>query len=208
MFQFYQRRVFPLLLNQVMQIPSLMDMRRELMLPITGEVLEIGFGTGLNIPFYQGVDTLYALEPNLNIYQLSLDRVQMAPFYVKHVQAKAEHLPFADASLDHIVSTWTLCSVNNLDQTLAEIRRVLKPHGVFHFVEHVRHDTSRRIQTLQNVLTPIQIRLADGCHLNRNLEKELNRSGFKWIEKQYFDAENIPAIAQRMLFARVQKNID
>ena len=204
-YQFYQRRVFPHLLNQVMQTASLMDKRRELLLPIEGEVLEIGFGTGLNIPFYGNVDVLYALEPNPDIYHLAVERVQHAPFHVKHVQAHAEKLPFADQSLDHVVSTWTLCSIARLDQALAEIYRVLKPTGTLHLVEHVKHPNSVKIQSLQTLLTPIQKRIGDGCHLNRDIERSLQQAKFKFIEKQYFDAEGIPSIAQRMLMARVQK---
>ena len=204
-YQFYQRQVFPYLLNQVMQTASLMDKRRELLLPIEGEVLEIGFGTGLNIPFYGNVDVLYALEPNPDIYHLAVERVQHAPFHVRHVQAHAEKLPFADQSLDHVVSTWTLCSIARLDQALAEIYRVLKPTGTLHLVEHVKHPNSVKIQSLQTLLTPIQKRIGDGCHLNRDIERSLQQAKFKFIEKQYFDAEGIPSIAQRMLMARVQK---
>lgn len=204
-YQFYQRRVFPHLLNQVMQTASLMDKRRELLLPIEGEVLEIGFGTGLNIPFYGNVDVLYALEPNPDIYHLAIERVQHAPFHVRHVQSHAEKLPFADQSLDHIVCTWTLCSIARLDQALAEIYRVLKPTGTLHLVEHVKHPNSVKIQSLQTLLTPIQKRIGDGCHLNRDIERSLQQAKFKFIEKQYFDAEGIPSIAQRMLMARVQK---
>ena len=188
-YQFYQRRIFPHLLNQVMQTGSLMDKRRELLIPIEGEILEIGFGTGLNIPFYGNVDTLYALEPNPDIYHL----------------ASAEKLPFADASLDHIISTWTLCSIPKLEQALAEIYRVLKPTGTFHLVEHVKHPESVKMQSLQTLLTPIQKRIGDGCHFNRDIERSLAQAKFKFIEKQYFDAEGIPAIAQKMLLARVQK---
>ena len=204
-YQFYQRRVFPHLLNQVMQTASLMDKRRELLLPIEGEVLEIGFGTGLNIPFYGNVDVLYALEPNPDIYHLAVERVQHAPFHVRHVQAHAEKLPFADQSLDHVVSTWTLCIIARLDQALAEIYRVLKPTGTLHLVEHVKHPNSVKIQSLQTLLTPIQKRIGDGCHLNRDIERSLQQAKFKFIEKQYFDAEGIPSIAQKMLMARVQK---
>ena len=204
-YQFYQRQVFPHLLNQVMQTSSLMDKRRELLLPIEGEVLEIGFGTGLNIPFYGNVDVLYALEPNPDIYHLAVERVQHAPFHVRHVQAHAEKLPFADQSLDHVVSTWTLCSIARLDQALAEIYRVLKPTGTLHLVEHVKHPNSVKIQSLQTLLTPIQKRIGDGCHLNRDIERSLQQAKFKFIEKQYFDAEGIPSIAQKMLMARVQK---
>ena len=204
-YQFYQRRVFPHLLNQVMQTASLMDKRRELLLPIEGEVLEIGFGTGLNIPFYGNVDVLYALEPNPDIYHLAVERVQHAPFHVKHVQSHAEKLTFADQSLDHVVSTWTLCSIARLDQALAEIYRVLKPTGTLHLVEHVKHPNSVKIQSLQTLLTPIQKRIGDGCHLNRDIGRSLQQAKFKFIEKQYFDAEGIPSIAQKMLMARVQK---
>jgi ubiquinone/menaquinone biosynthesis C-methylase UbiE len=204
-YQFYQRQVFPHLLNQVMQTASLMDKRRELLLPIEGEVLEIGFGTGLNIPFYGNVDVLYALEPNPDIYHLAIERVQHAPFHVRHVQSHAEKLPFADQSLDHIVCTWTLCSIARLDQALAEIYRVLKPTGTFHLVEHVKHPNSVKIQSLQTLLTPIQKCIGDGCHLNRDIERSLQQAKFKFIEKQYFDAEGIPSIAQKMLMARVQK---
>ena len=204
-YQFYQRRVFPHLLNQVMQTASLMDKRRELLLPIEGEVLEIGFGTGLNIPFYGNVDVLYALEPNPDIYHLAIERVQHAPFHVRHVQSHAEKLPFADQSLDHVVSTWTLCSIARLDQALAEIYRVLKPTGTLHLVEHVKHPNSVKMQSLQTLLTPIQKCIGDGCHLNRDIERSLQQAKFKFIEKQYFDAEGIPSIAQKMLMARVQK---
>jgi len=114
-------------------------------------------------------------------------------------------LPFATASLDHVVSTWTLCSIAQLDQALAEIYRVLKPTGTFHLVEHIKHPDSAKIQSLQTLLTPIQKRIADGCHLNRDMERHLLQAKFKLIEKQYFDAEGIPAIAQKMQFARAQK---
>ncbi|GAA5186822.1 class I SAM-dependent methyltransferase [Acinetobacter kookii] len=203
-YKFYQQHIFPHLLNQVMQTPSLMDQRRELLLPIAGEVLEIGFGTGVNLPFYQNVDTLYALEPNADIYQLAIKRVHESAIHVQHVQASAEKLPFADNSIDHIVSTWTLCSIEHLDQALAELHRVLKPGGTLHLVEHVLSDRPA-LQHLQNLLTPVQKRLADGCHLNRNIEQDLLDAHFSFTEKHYLDAAGIPKIAQRMLFARAQK---
>lgn len=204
-YKFYQQHIFPHVLNQVMQTPSLMDKRRELLLPISGDVLEIGFGTGLNLPFYQQVNTLYALEPNPDIYHLAAQRVHEAPFEVQHIQAHAEKLPFADNSLDHIVSTWTLCSVANLETALDEIYRVLKVGGTFHLVEHVLHDQNLYIQRLQNLLTPIQKCLADGCHLNRNIQRALTDATLELRECTYFNAVGIPKIGQRMLLARAQK---
>ena len=204
-YKYYQQHIFPHILNQVMQVGSLMDQRRELLLKIQGDVLEIGFGTGLNVPFYQNINTLYALEPSAEIYHLAQERVHQANFDIQHIQASAEKLPFADQSLDHVVSTWTLCSIAALDQALDEIYRVLKPTGTFHLVEHVLHNENATVRRLQNVLTPLQKRVADGCHLNRNIETLLIQHGFDYIEKQYFDAQGIPKIGQRMLHARVQK---
>lgn len=204
-YKYYQQHIFPHILNQVMQVGSLMDQRRELLLKIQGDVLEIGFGTGLNVPFYQNINTLYALEPSAEIYHLAQERVHQANFDIQHIQASAEKLPFADQSLDHVVSTWTLCSIAALDQALDEIFRVLKPTGTFHLVEHVLHNENATLRRLQNVLTPLQKRVADGCHLNRNIETLLIQHGFDYIEKQYFDAQGIPKIGQRMLHARVQK---
>ena len=205
LYKLYQKHIFPHLLNQVMQTPSLMDLRRELLLPIEGEVLEIGFGTGLNLPFYQNVDIVYALEPNLEIFQLAETRIRDSAILVEHLAGKAEQLDFADNRLEHVVSTWTLCSVQQIEQCLAEIYRVLKPGGCLHLVEHVLHPENLYIQRLQHLLTPLQKRLADGCHLNRDLALLLQQAGFEFQEKYEIDAAGIPKIGQRMLLARVRK---
>lgn len=182
-----------------------MEARGQLLQPLQGEVLEIGFGTGLNLPFYQGVDLLYALEPSTEVWQLAQERVRQTPFEVRHIQARAEKLPFADQSLDHIVSTWTLCSVQNLEQSLAELDRVLKPTGRLHLVEHVQWDNHQYLKRMQDMLTPVQKILAEGCHLNRNIELALLKQGFHIAEKHYFEAEGLPKVARRMLLARADK---
>lgn len=205
LYQFYQQQIFPHLLNQVMQTASLMDKRRELLLPVAGEVLEIGFGTGINLPFYQNVDLLYALEPNQDIFKLASSRIFTSDIDVQHLQARAEHIPLADHSIDHVVSTWTLCSVKRLDQVLQEIQRVLKPNGTLHLVEHVLNTEKKGIRQLQHLITPIQKRLADGCRLNRNIELALLKAGFSLTQYDYFYAEGIPKIGQLMLLAHAQK---
>lgn len=207
LYKLYQKHIFPHVLNQVMQTPSLMDLRRELMLNISGEVLEIGFGTGLNLAFYQAVDTVYALEPNMDIYTLSAERIALTPFHVKHLKAAAEQIPLPDAYLEHVVSTWTLCSIANITQSLQEIYRVLKLGGTFHVVEHVLNRENLNMQRLQHLLTPIQKRIADGCHLNRDIELLLLETGFEIQELRYVDAVGIPSIGQRMLIARVTKPV-
>lgn len=204
-YKFYQQRIFPHLLNQVMQTPSMMDGRAELLGKVRGEVLEIGFGTGLNLPFYQEVDQVYALEPNRDVYQLAQKRVFDAPFHVQHIQASAEKLPFVDHSVENIVSTWTMCSIANLDKAIQEIYRVLKPQGTLHLIEHVQYHDNNTLKKLQDLLTPIQKVIADGCHLNRNIELELLNANFKFSEKYYFDAEDLPKIGRRMFMARAHK---
>ena len=205
LYRLYQKHIFPHLLNQVMQTPSLMDLRRELLLDVSSEVLEIGFGTGINLAFYQNVDTVYALEPNAAVFQLAQERIDAAPFLVEHIAASAEQLPFADEQLQHVVSTWTLCSIADLAQSLREIYRVLQPGGTLHVVEHVLNRQSLNIQRLQHLLTPIQKKVADGCHLNRDIEVALLETGFELGEVRYIDVAGIPSLAQRMLLARVHK---
>ncbi|MBF4521772.1 MULTISPECIES: class I SAM-dependent methyltransferase [Acinetobacter] len=205
LYRLYQKHIFPHLLNQVMQTPSLMDLRRELLLGVSGEVLEIGFGTGINLAFYQNIDTVYALEPNAAVFQLAQERIDAAPFLVEHIAASAEQLPFADEQLQHVVSTWTLCSIADLAQSLREIYRVLQPGGTLHVVEHVLNRQSLNIQRLQHLLTPIQKKVADGCHLNRDIEVALLETGFELGEVRYIDVAGIPSLAQRMLLARVHK---
>lgn len=206
LYKIYQQHIFPHLLNQVMQTPALMDLRRELLLGVSNEVLEIGFGTGLNLPFYQLVDKLYALEPNADIFRLAETRIQQAAFPVEHIQASAETLPFAANSLQHVVSTWTLCSIPDLEQSLKEIYRVLQPGGTLHVVEHVLNRQNLKIQHLQHLLTPIQKKVADGCHLNRDIENALLETGFEIESLNYIDAAGLPKIGQHMLLARLRKS--
>lgn len=205
LYQFYQQHIFPHVLNQIMQTASLMDLRRELLSAIHGDVLEIGFGTGVNLAFYQNVSQVYALEPNTEIFHLARPRIEACPFYVEHVATSAENLPFADGHFSHVVSTWTLCSVANLPQCLAEIFRVLEAGGTLHVLEHVLNREHLNVQRLQHLLTPLQKRLADGCHFNRDIETALLEAGFEIEYVAYRTAAGLPCIANHMLFARVRK---
>jgi len=151
---------------------------------LRGDVLEVGAGTGLNLPRYRSADLLVALEPHRTYSQRLRARAGAAHVPVEVVAGTAEELPFADESFDNVVTTLSLCSVGDLDVALAEIRRVLRPGGALHFLEHVRGEgaTAR----WQDRLTPIQRRIADGCHLNRDTAAAILQAGFEITELERF----------------------
>ena len=151
---------------------------------LRGDVLEVGAGTGLNLPRYRSADLLVALEPHRTYSQRLRARAGAAHVPVEVVAGTAEELPFPDESFDNVVTTLSLCSVGDLDVALAEIRRVLRPGGALHFLEHVRGEgaTAR----WQDRLTPIQRRIADGCHLNRDTAAAILRAGFEITELERF----------------------
>ena len=152
---------------------------------LRGDVLEVGAGTGLNLPRYRRADRLVALEPHRTYARRLRARAGSAHVPVEVVAGSAEELPFPDGSFDNVVTTLSLCSVRDLDVALAEIRRVLRPGGALHFLEHVRGegDTAR----WQDRLTPIQRRIADGCHLNRDTAAAIERAGFELAELERFE---------------------
>jgi len=152
---------------------------------LRGDVLEVGAGTGLNLPRYRRADLLVALEPHRTYARRLRSRAGSAHVRVEVIEGSAEELPFPDESFDNVVTTLSLCSVRDLDVALAEIRRVLRPGGALHFLEHVRGEGD--IARWQDRLTPIQCRLADGCHLNRDTAAAIERAGFEITELERFE---------------------
>lgn len=192
---FYSRFVFPRLCDFVMRQPRLGRLRRELLSGVGGRVLEIGFGSGLNLPHYpKQVQAIAAVDPNPGMTPLAKERVKHAPVAVDYRILSAERLPFEDGSFDSVVSTWTLCSIPDVDRALEEINRVLAPGGRFFFLEHGRSDEPK-IQAWQDRLTPLNKILADGCHLNRDIKKIIDRSGLSVVALKRFYMEDTPKIA-------------
>ena len=152
---------------------------------LRGDVLEVGAGTGLNLPRYRRADLLVALEPHRTYARRLRSRADSAHVRVEVIEGSAEELPFPAESFDNVVTTLSLCSVRDLDVALAEIRRVLRPGGALHFLEHVRGEGD--IARWQDRLTPIQRRLADGCHLNRDTAAAIERAGFEITELERFE---------------------
>lgn len=160
------------------------ERRARLVGDLEGEVLEIGAGTGLNVPHYRRAQRLVALEPDGAYGRRLRERAGAAGLPVEVVVGRAESLPFPDESFDHAVASIALCSVDDLDRSLAEIRRVLRPGGSLVFVEHVRGEG--RVGRWQDRLTPLQRRVADGCHLNRDTAAAIVRAGFHLEEIERF----------------------
>lgn len=200
--QLYNQYVFPHILDRVMQVDSLTDARQQLLAHVKGHVVEVGFGTGLNVPFYgPEVLSLTTIDPSESNTKLADQRINQVDFPVMQKLLSAETLPFKDASVDAVVSTWTLCSIPNVEQALQEIRRILKPDGIFHFVEHALSPNGKTA-IWQHRLTPIQKMVADGCHLDRDMVKLIEAAGFSWIDKYGFNAAGVPKIGRYMVMGR------
>lgn len=191
----YARYLFPRLMNLSMQGNEAACYRKKVLHAAQGEILEVGFGTGLNLPYYpEQVRKIHSIDRNEGMNPLALKHIKQSPIRVDYHIGDAQSLPFADASFDTVVSTWTLCSIKDIKKALAEIYRVLKTEGKFIFVEHGLSDQAS-IQQWQHLLTPLQKRMADGCHINRDIEKLIAGAGFHFetLTKEY--AAGIPKVA-------------
>ena len=189
----YSRLIFPRLLELTMASESMTAYRKALLKDVWGEVLAIGFGTGLNLPHYpEAVTSLTTLDPNEGMGAIAQKRIDNSPIPVQTKLLGGEKLPMADASFDNVVCTWTLCSIPNASQALSEAYRVLKPGGKFFFIEHGLSNEPH-IQTWQNWLTPLQRVIADGCHLNRKMDK-LVAAVFDELTVEEFYAPDLPKV--------------
>jgi ubiquinone/menaquinone biosynthesis C-methylase UbiE len=173
----YQDRILPRLIDLVMRSERLAPYRQRAVSQAEGRVLEIGAGSGLNLPFYTvGVTEILGLEPHPKLRDLARGR-QCGALWTT-VEGSAEAIPLDDASVDTVVSTWTLCSIPGVAQALAEARRVLKPGGKLLFVEHgLAPDAG--VRRWQHGLTPVWQRLAGGCRVNRPIPELVRQAGFE-----------------------------
>lgn len=179
---FYNKLILPRLIDFIMNNNEREKDRAKIIPGVAGVVLEIGFGSGLNLPFYKGVTKLYALDPSKELWDLSKERRTKITFPIEWLNAPAEQIPLGDNSVDSVVMTWSLCSIPNPAQALAEIRRVLKEGGNFIFVEHGQSPKLKN-KRWQNWLNPLWKKFAGGCNLNREPFKEIAAAGFKLIEQ-------------------------
>ncbi|HEY5195673.1 MAG TPA: class I SAM-dependent methyltransferase [Solirubrobacteraceae bacterium] len=175
----YRDLVVPRFTNLVMSSPELTPIRARVAASLDGDVLEVGFGSGLNVPHYPaGVTRVRAVDPATLGRRLAAKRVASSRVPVEYVGLDGQSLPVESATVDRVLATWTLCSIPDVDRALSEIRRVLRPGGSFHFVEHGR-SPDPSVAGWQDRLTPLQRRVAGGCHLNRQIDQLVLRSGLE-----------------------------
>jgi ubiquinone/menaquinone biosynthesis C-methylase UbiE len=175
----YQDQVLPRIVDLTMRGSDVEQARARVTAGLDGEVLEIGFGSGRNIPYYPAKLTrVWAVDPAAVGRKLAAKRAAASAVPIEYIGLDAQRLPVDDASADHVLSTWTLCTIPDPMAALAEIIRVLRPGGAFHFVEHGRSpDTG--VARMQDRLTPLQRRVAGGCHLNRPIDHLVTASGLE-----------------------------
>jgi ubiquinone/menaquinone biosynthesis C-methylase UbiE len=174
---FYGEHVLPHLINLAMRNRELTPYRERVISRAEGRVLEVGSGSGLNLPFYgRRVQEILGLEPSARLTAMAQRAIAHAP--VRFIASSAETIPIEDRSIDTVVTTWTLCSISDAAQALAEMRRVLKPTGQLLFVEHglAPEDKVRR---WQHRLTPVWKKIGGGCHLDRPIGTLIENAGFR-----------------------------
>ncbi len=177
---FYQDQIVPRLINLTMRRRDLAGYRSRVVPAAAGRVLEIGIGSGLNLPFYsRNVERLIGLEPSPKL--LSMVRPNLRPDTpsLQLIEGSAETIPLETNSVDTVVTTWTLCSIPDAGRALREMRRVLKPTGHLLFIEHGRAPEAN-VRWWQDQLTPAWKRLGGGCHLNRPIQALIEAAGFQF----------------------------
>jgi ubiquinone/menaquinone biosynthesis C-methylase UbiE len=191
---FYADRILPRIIDVVLRRGEFSEMRERVAGGLSGDVLEVGFGSGLNVPHYPPeVKRVLAVDPATLGRKLAAERVAESGVPVEYVGLDGEHLPLEDDSVDHALTTWTLCSIPDVARALAEIRRVLRPGGSLHFLEHGRSPHAK-VARWQDRLTPLNRRLAGGCHLNRSIDELIARSGLEIarLDNYYVRGPKVP----------------
>ncbi len=183
----WRHEALPRLIDVVMQSDRITEWRKRAMEGISGVVVEPGFGTGLNLPHMPPeVTKVYAVDPAVVGEKIAADRLAASPIPVEFIGLDGQDLPLPDNTCDAGLLTYTLCTIPDHDRALAELRRVIKPGGKLHFVEHGAAPDPD-IKKWQDRFTPIQQRIADGCNLNKPIAELIDRAGFdiEWTEARY-----------------------
>ncbi|MCZ6644416.1 MAG: class I SAM-dependent methyltransferase [Gammaproteobacteria bacterium] len=175
---FYGKYVLPKLIETACSQKSMTQLREQYVSLATGDVLEIGIGSGLNLPHYSSaVTSVTGLDPAVELTTLARKRAEAVSAPVEILEVSGEDIPADDNCYDSVVCTWTLCSIPNVYAALREIRRVLKPGGSFYFIEHGRAPDPKIIRW-QHRLEPLWKKIGGGCHLSRRADELICDAGF------------------------------
>lgn len=196
---FYSNVIIPFFYDYSMDSSKINVGRKSILSKIIeNEILEVGFGTGINIKFYpENVKKIIGVDANEGMLKQYQKKSLHNNVEVKLMHQNGESLPFSDNSINAVVSTYTLCSIKNINSALKEIFRVLKPEGKYYFLEHGLADNPKT-QKWQHRLNPIQKIWADGCNLNRDMKSLINNTGFKISELKNYYMERDPKIVGYM----------
>jgi ubiquinone/menaquinone biosynthesis C-methylase UbiE len=175
----YGDQILPRAIDLALRGGEFARLRARVAAGLAGQVLEIGFGSGLNIPYYPAsLERIQAVDPAAVGRKLAAKRAAACPVPIDYIGTDAQTLPTDDASVDSVLSTWTLCTIPDASQALAEIRRVLRAGGALHFIEHGLAPDAK-VARLQQRLTPLQHRAFGGCHLNRQIDQLVAAAGLE-----------------------------
>jgi len=184
---FYSTHIVPRFIDKALGTPAMQEGRDAVAAGLSGTVLEIGFGSGLNVASYPPeIELVYAVEPALTARKIAVPRIAASPIPIQYAGLHGETVALDDNSCDGALCTFTLCTIPGVEQALAELRRVLKPGGRFHFLEHGLAPDAKT-QTWQRRLDPLEKRLADGCHLTRDPVELVKAAGFEleFVHSEY-----------------------
>jgi ubiquinone/menaquinone biosynthesis C-methylase UbiE len=188
----YTEQVLPRIVDVACNLKESRAQRSRVCEGLAGEIVEIGFGSGLNVPFYPAsVTRVAAVDPSGVGWKLAGKRLRDTSISVRRAGLEAETLPFPDNSFDAALSTWTMCTVPDISAALHELRRVLKPEGKLHFVEHGLAP-DERVRRWQHRLNPLQKRLFGGCNLTRPVVELLRENGFAITELDVYYEKGTP----------------
>lgn len=176
---FYSKHILPSLINIACKASSLTKQREKIIPFAAGNVLEIGVGTGLNLPFYnsKNITQLTAIDPYEETWQKRTIDIRKLDYKFEFIKASAEELPFKNNTFDTIVITYSLCTIPDAGKALREMSRVLKPNGILIFCEHGAAP-DKKVRATQDFINPIWKPLSGGCNLNRNIPELIQKNGF------------------------------